>query len=465
MMMVWSARNVVHSGLIGMLKAEGIEPVLLFPEFPSEELVRELRSGGARVEELLDSTYRGGRVDWFVDAVLSFAIIRRNAPETYRVRRGWYERDMAPLARTRHRIAAAVSSLFVDPKRFALLRTYWERRSRKAFKIDAIARQLTRIQPDALWFSYWGMGQEAPYVVASRKLQIPAVTSLISFDYVLTKGVRPLFDHYLVWSQRIATDLLKRDPRIKKDRVSVTGTPQFDFHKKSEMVWDRSTTLKRLGLPPESRYLVYGAGRKYHSPGEVDLVNELAIRVRKNPKTTSFKVVVRLHPLDDRDRWKRVTGDRSVVVSDPFRPPVNTHGWSWSSLDDQALLVSSLFHADACLSVASTIALDAAVVGTPAIGLRLDQEVPAIREVCFDGFDFDHYRPLVASGGVQLARSWSQLLELLERAIENPDGDREVREKMVEDICGSVDGRCGQRTAQALLAFIEHATRKPGAPE
>ena len=61
-------------------------------------------------------------------------------------------------------------------------------------------------------------------------------------------------------------------------------------------------------------------------------------------------------------------------MSGPPVPSTLIVSWTWSSRDDQALLVSSALHADACLSVASTIALDAAIVDTPPIGLCLTGE-------------------------------------------------------------------------------------------
>ncbi len=142
-------------------------------------------------------------------------------------------------------------------------------------------------------------------------------------------------------------------------------------------------------------------------------------------------------------------------MCEPFHPPVDGDGWSWSPLEDQALLVSSLHHADACLSVASTIALDAAILGTPAIGLRLgrDREVPG--EVFFEAFDLDHYRPLVESGGIWMARSWPEVSELLARAVEHPEEGRDERERMVASICGTVDGHSGERTARELVAFLD----------
>jgi hypothetical protein len=460
--MVWVARNVVHSGLLKQLAAAGVEPVVLVPQDPPEEVAQRLDADGVTTVPLLSAESRATRFDWFINAVLNFANVRRCAPATYRLRRRWYERHYPGKTRLRNQAAAALSALFVGRRSHERLRRTWERRTISSFDLNHVIDQMKELRCTAVWANNWGMGAEAPYTAAAKELGIPAVASIISFDNVLTKGIRPSFQRYLVWSERVAAELLASDPRISRERISVVGTPQFDFHRRPDLLWDRATTLERLGLAEGSRYLLYGAGREYHSPGEIDLVESIGRHLAEDPRLARHRMVVRLHPLDRADRWREREREREggVTLCEPFTPPVNGGGWSWSSLDDQALLVSSLYHADACLSVASTIALDAAIVGTPAIGLRLDQGEDVPGEVYFDAFDLDHYRPLCESGGLWVAHSWPELSTLLARAVEHPEDGKEERERMVGDICGPVDGQAGERAVRELTAFVGGCRRE-----
>jgi len=454
MTMVWVVRNVVHSGLLEKLAAVGVEPVLLVPELPPGGLGEYLSGCGATLAPLLSPESRTTRLDWVLNAVLGFSNVRRNAPKTYRLRRRWYERHLQGKTKARFLVAGFLSAFFVQPRAYECLRRIWERRTLSYYNLEPVVRQIEELGCSAVWFNNWGMGREMAYVAAAAEMGLPAITSIISFDNVLTKGVRPSFDHYLVWSTRGAEELVRSDARITEEQVSILGSPQFDFHRRSELIWGRAATLEKLGLPPNVRFFVYGAGREVHSPGEIDLVNRLALHLEQDPRWENYRIVVRFHPLDAADRWHEGVSARRIVLCEPFQPPVDEKGWSWSSVQDQALLISSLRHADACLSVASTIALDAAILGTPAIGLRLDQDRDAPNEVYFDAFELDHYRPLVESRGIWIVRSWSEVFKLLELAVEIPEEGKEERERMVASVCGPVDGHSSEETVKELLTFL-----------
>jgi len=455
--MVWVARNVVHSGLLKHLVANGVEPVLLVREPPPDGLV----GPETVVAPLLTPGGRSTRLDWFIDATLSFAVTRKIAPQTYRLRRDWYERQFRGRTKMRYQTAGFFSAFLTNPRLFEWLRGVWERRTVSSIDLEPVVNQMKMLECDGIWFNNWGMGKESAYVAASKEIGIPAITSIISFDNVLTKGVRPRFDHYIVWSKRAAADLICSDSMLKEGQVSVLGTPQFDFHRRAELIWDRSTTMERLGLPVQGRYFIYGAGREFHSPGEIAMVNRLAEKIRNDPRWGNYRIVVRLHPLDRVDLWARAAGENGIVLCEPFQPPVDDDGWSWSSLEDQALLVSSLYHADACLSVASTIALDAAIMGVPVIGMKIDKGSDQPEEVFFDAFDLDHYRPLVASGGIWMAGSWSETLELLGRAVDHPRAGEAERARMIQSVCGPVNGGSSERTAGELTRFLDSVgTRK-----
>ena len=103
--MVWVARNVVHSGLVEKLAERGVEPVLLVPEPPRDELAAYLSGCGATVAALLTPENRSTRFDWFLNAVLSFANVRRIAPSTYSLRRRWYERHVRGKSKARFFVA------------------------------------------------------------------------------------------------------------------------------------------------------------------------------------------------------------------------------------------------------------------------------------------------------------------------------------------------------------------------
>ena len=121
---------------------------------------------------------------------------------------------------------------------------------------------------------------------------------------------------------------------------------------------------------------------------------------------------------------------------------------------DQLRLVATFAHADACLNVASTATLDAAVLDRPVVGIDFRDEAECPRGILYEEYDADHYRPLVSSGGLRVARGWGELTALLERAVADPSLDRAARAAMVARECGVVDGRAADRVADAVLRRV-----------
>jgi CDP-glycerol glycerophosphotransferase (TagB/SpsB family) len=127
------------------------------------------------------------------------------------------------------------------------------------------------------------------------------------------------------------------------------------------------------------------------------------------------------------------------------------------SADDHARLTSSLAHADGCLNIASTLSLDAAILDRPVICLDFTTEPQSPRDMLYAEYGAEHYAPLVASGGIRLAHSWEELLDLMTAAIDAPARDRHLRERMVEDECGPVDGHAAERVARTLITLADAA--------
>jgi hypothetical protein len=69
----------------------------------------------------------------------------------------------------------------------------------------------------------------------------------------------------------------------------------------------------------------------------------------------------------------------------------------------------------------------------------------------------EHYAPLVASGGIRLAHSWEELLDLMVAAVDAPERDRDRRARMVADECGPVDGHAAERVARTLITLAGEA--------
>jgi CDP-glycerol glycerophosphotransferase (TagB/SpsB family) len=102
------------------------------------------------------------------------------------------------------------------------------------------------------------------------------------------------------------------------------------------------------------------------------------------------------------------------------------------------------------------MSFDAAILDRPVIGIRFEGEADAPREILYEEYDTDHYRPLVESGGLRLGHSWTELLDLMRQAINHPEQDRDARARMVAQECGAADGLAAQRVARNIVRYLEN---------
>jgi hypothetical protein len=452
---VWGIRNIVHSGMAEQLSRRGIRVALLVP--PGSLSDGGLHVGAAvTLHPLLEpALIRSQRGVPLLNAVLHGAHARRFDLNYRGILHRW-ERERSGRALNARDVAVEAFSMVVawGPllRRLVQFREWLFNHDRD---LSPVVEQLQHLRTDLIVSTNCQFSEERPYVVAARALGIPTLGCIQSFDNLTTRSILPVFDHYAVWNGRMRDQVLAFYPDRDPAEVHVTGTPQFDFHRRPECRWPRERLLAQLGLAPEERYIVYAPGAL---PSDPDVLPQLDRAMRAMSQLSRHRIVVRPHPADRPERWADVIAAiPRCVLSWPWRVKP---GVPWDAPEliepvDQARLVSTLVHADACLNAASTITLDAAILDAPVvcIGFAPDRGSAddRLRAQCYHS---THYAPITESGGVRLARSMDQLVEEIAAYVQEPALDREERHRLVAEECGPVDGRAGVRIADLISRLV-----------
>jgi hypothetical protein len=297
-------------------------------------------------------------------------------------------------------------------------------------------------------------------VLAARRLGIPCGTLVLSWDNLASKAsvIPPWLDRYWTWSQAMSEELLALYPNIPAGRVQVVGSPQFDFHRRPELVESRERYCVRRGLDPERPIILIGTGTAARLPGEpatvLDLVRALQRRLGR------VQVVVRLHPKDDGTRWNGARGELETlgtVIQHTAPPtPMDTGGFVPPG-DFYQEQINALSHAAAVINISSTLTVDAAILDRPVICLAYDAapdgRFPEGRAKLYAYSS--HYARLVATGGVAVVGSAAECVQAVETYLADPGRDREGRREIVEIVAGPADGRVGERLAAEVAALAE----------
>ncbi|MGE0448373.1 MAG: hypothetical protein AB7Q29_02205 [Vicinamibacterales bacterium] len=319
---------------------------------------------------------------------------------------------------------------------------------------DMFLRLFERIRPDLVFNgSHVHSNLALQPVQAAQWLGIPTATFIFSWDNLTSQGriIRP-YDYYLVWNADLRDQLLGIYDDVRPEQVTVTGTPQFDFHFRPEFRWSREEFCRRVGADPSRPIVLYSTGMANHMPGEPDIVEGLAGIVRGMSGATRPQLLVRVYPKDRTGRFDGV----KARLGDVLFPEVP---WDPEHLtprpEDAHLLTNTLRHAAAGVNVASTISLELLMFDRPVVNVGYNP--PGVDPAALDYaryYRFDHYKHLVEQQAVSVATSPAALERLLHEALADPaPAVRRGRAFIDRMFGGTLDGRSSERVADALLGF------------
>ena len=282
-----------------------------------------------------------------------------------------------------------------------------------------------------------------PFLTAARRLRLPVVAHVASWDHTVGKGViSPYCDRYLVQNRAMEDDL-GRYHGISPERVVVTGWPQTDLFARARPRREYGELLAGYGLDAERPLVLVMGNTPTNAPYEDRFVERLLGWWEESARDR-LQLLFRPHP---RDReWRRRFGaalDRpGVVVQEP----------SYTDLESLAVL---LRHGDVVVCNAGTILLDALVNDRPVVCVLYDEGAPAGESWAAKNVVGKHYEALAASGAFVTAESFAEVVAGIERSLRDPGELAEKRRAVAADVVGEVDGRAAERVVDAIAEAFE----------
>jgi hypothetical protein len=265
-----------------------------------------------------------------------------------------------------------------------------------------------------------------------------------------------------VWSDVTREILLRLYPEVSAERVHVTGSPQFDRHLDPAFRLPRAEFFRRVGLDSDRPLVVYTCATPKLIPHEIDIVQHLADAVaagRLQRNGARAQLLVRGHPRGFGSSIPLLREPRADVTVFPppgrstYRSPDHEAEVVRLILDDEPVHLATLACQDVQVNVAGTMTVDSAILDKPIVNVFYDlpRNVPAglsVRRF----YQRSDYKPIVESGGVAFARDPDDCIALINRLLAGPGLHADGRRRIRETDCGPLDGRAGERVAQALAS-------------
>ena len=286
---------------------------------------------------------------------------------------------------------------------------------------------------------------DANLIAAARRHGVPTLGSVRSWDNIL-KHLRTRPDALTVWNALNAQEAVEID-RFRPDQVTQVGAPQLDAYFPAR---GPAMTREELGLDPRKKVLVLATSSFTYDSDQTYLVDMLLDAIRGGEIRHPLQIVLRLHPDDRVGRYLKYRLAPEVVMDVPERF-FATLGWTMTSAD-LTRMVALLRHADLMVNFATTVTLESAIVDTPTVLVAFSPIDPDEMQRYVVGLHFQmHYKALVERDLVPVAWDRAQLVNWINRYLDDPGLYRAQRATIVREWVQFTDGASATRLGDAIL--------------
>ena len=316
---------------------------------------------------------------------------------------------------------------------------------------------LERERPSLLMAMYPFIEGQMAVVAAAKRLRIPVLAFITSWDNLSTKN-RLTFDYdgYMVWSEHMKNELLEFHPPSRKYPIAVVGAPQYDVFRQQKFHEPREAFLKRYDLDPARPVILYCLGSPNLFREDYSAV-QFFDRMNEREELRNAQVILRAHPghlekgLTELEKIRE--RHPQVIIQGPHR------FWQKMPFQGEASIaewVNTVRHADVVINLASTMSVDGSIFDKPIVNANFDSEPGKPNQQMIDDLNhrWNHFRPVTESGGLWEVNNIDEMLTATSVYLKTPELHREGRRRIVEHVCGQVDGQCGKRMANAVIGHL-----------
>jgi hypothetical protein len=290
-------------------------------------------------------------------------------------------------------------------------------------------------------------------ILNGRKM--PVVASIHSFDNITKRGWPAFFfDHYIVWNKYNKAELQRINPSLRDNDISITGPPQFDLHFNEDLFKSKKEWLKDFGLPENKKIILYGGGSGFLFRYEPQYLKHLEDAFNEGRIREDAVVLFRPHPLDKMDRWQKYIGESKFIVFKKKFSNQDKLDFANVTMESISQFVSTLKYTDIHINLCSTMSVDGSVFDKPQIGPFYDAIIPKKQGWLRKMYYQEHFLRILKLNAVHLARSKEELIDLVNKALANPEVYNKSCKKCVEEIITYTDGRSTNRVASILRGFF-----------
>ena len=461
-----SARNFLDSEVLSTLAAADVKLVVLVPAPICGQVAEQLQPLGASVEALRIQECMGYERSHKPRSQLLLDYLRR-ASWSNRCNLGAI-RNFQRLAKSRESttwgaLLSAVGPLVELTRRSRVLRQAIVQQQARWFTSDIYSDLLDKYRPQVVVSDTPGWFYDRYLLREAKRFGATTAAVVYGWDNTSTYGLlgAPV-DFISCWSQA-QMDELVQGADCDPSHVYIGGVPLYDGYSQGKWVIPRKEYIRKHGLDPNRKLLVYACTLVSYSPNIQNILPIVEL-VRSNSLAEPCQLLVRLHP-SHRNRRKSGHLEERNTIYELARTHPNVHVVE-PMLDDEQMAYSnedlnemaSMFsHCDAFLTVFSTMVVEAALHDKPTIAMCIDSNRGWPGRYWLRLSNIAHWPThsrFIDAGAGPVIRQPHELKEAIDAYLRNPELHSERRRSFAARECTYTDGTAGRRTGEFLLSLL-----------
>lgn len=327
-------------------------------------------------------------------------------------------------------------------------RKYWSKSL-----IDTYKKDLKELNPACIFITHQRVAALNPICIAAKELNIPVITAIYSWDNLPKARLAVFADKYIVWSSYMKEEMKTYYPEISQDKVLITGTPQFEFYLKKELILSRESFAAQHGLDKDKQWICFSGDDKTTSPNDPLYLRDIVQAMIDKESLNDIQILFRRAPADFSGRYDAVLAEyKDIIISIDPEWHTTTSGWTtfFPKFSDVALLVNMALHCDLVINVGSTMAHDFAILNKPCLYINYNKGNNTVwkSEVVYN---YQHFRTMKGLDTVGWLNAKEEIVDKILLALHNPDTIGKDRKEWLKKIVQHPLEESSKKIASILL--------------
>lgn len=326
------------------------------------------------------------------------------------------------------------------------------------------SRLLSDAQPSIILVNVPKARGQHPALAAARRSGIATVVLFHTWKDVAASGrLSDVFDRFGVWSEAMRAELLRQNPWVRPETVTIVGCTHFDCVGRDDLLLPEPELRELLGVNRGSLLLLYVASAPWLVPEEERYIRLLRRAILEGRLPRETQVIVRTNPMDNTGTLQEAlrADAPEVMVAKPNWRWDSKINWCFQRKDDLQLYNSLLKYASVCIGVPSTATVECAIADLPTVNIGFDLPGPQPSTGSLRAFwDADFYHEVRTTGSALLANNPEEMVSQVARAMRDRAIGCENRKALVATQLG-VPPHHAATSAVDLLGQLAAEGREP----